>query len=87
MADNVAIVKGVYEALAKGDINTVLGALDEQVEWHLPEHRPLWPPFLSCVTAVTDTRLLWTYIYGRRPAPVGISRDKPYGARAHACCE
>jgi hypothetical protein len=27
MADNVAIVKGVYEAVAKEDINTVLGAL------------------------------------------------------------
>lgn len=43
MADNVAIVKGIYEALAKGDINTVLGALDEQVEWHLPENHPFWP--------------------------------------------
>ncbi len=42
MADNVAIVKGAYEALAKGDISTVLGVLDDQVEWHLPEHHPLW---------------------------------------------
>jgi hypothetical protein len=24
--------------LAKGDINTFLGMLDEEVEWHLPEH-------------------------------------------------
>lgn len=43
MADNVAIVKGTYEALAKKDIDTVLGVLDEQVEWNLPEHHPLWP--------------------------------------------
>ncbi|MGH3922919.1 MAG: nuclear transport factor 2 family protein [Pseudonocardiaceae bacterium] len=43
MVDNVAIVKGVYDALAKGDINTVLGALDEQVEWHQAEHSPYWP--------------------------------------------
>ena len=43
MADNVAIVKGVYEALAKGDINTVLGAMDEQIEWHMAERHPLWP--------------------------------------------
>ncbi|MGH3787444.1 MAG: nuclear transport factor 2 family protein [Pseudonocardiaceae bacterium] len=43
MVDNVAIVKGVYEALAKGDINTVLDVLDEQVEWHLAEHHPFWP--------------------------------------------
>lgn len=43
MADNVAIVTGAYGALAKGDIDTFLDALDEQVEWHLPEHHPLWP--------------------------------------------
>jgi ketosteroid isomerase-like protein len=43
MADNVAIAKGAYEALAKGDINTVLSAMDEQIEWHLPEHHPLCP--------------------------------------------
>jgi ketosteroid isomerase-like protein len=43
MTDNVAIAKEAYEALAKGDINAVLGAMDEQIEWHLPEHHPLWP--------------------------------------------
>jgi uncharacterized protein len=43
MADNVAIAKQAYEALTKGDINAVLGAMDEQIEWHLPEHHPLWP--------------------------------------------
>ncbi|MBV8992114.1 MAG: nuclear transport factor 2 family protein [Pseudonocardiales bacterium] len=42
MADNVAIVKSTYEAPAKGDIVTFLDTLDEQVEWHLPEHHPLW---------------------------------------------
>src|SRR5206468_10679452 len=34
---------GAYEALANGDIDTFLDALDEQIEWHLPEHHPLWP--------------------------------------------
>lgn len=43
MADNVAIVKSAYEALAKGDIDTVLGALDKQIEWHQAEHSPYWP--------------------------------------------
>jgi ketosteroid isomerase-like protein len=37
------IVTNAYGALAKGDINTFLGMLDEEVEWHLPEHHPLWP--------------------------------------------
>jgi ketosteroid isomerase-like protein len=41
--DNVAIVTNAYDALAKGDINTFLRTMDEQVEWHLPEHHPLWP--------------------------------------------
>ncbi|MEV7522148.1 nuclear transport factor 2 family protein [Streptomyces sp. NPDC091371] len=43
MADNAAIVKGLYEAIAKGDFDTVLGALDEQVEWNEAEHGPYWP--------------------------------------------
>ncbi|MCA1822328.1 MAG: hypothetical protein LC644_11445 [Pseudonocardia sp.] len=41
MADNIAIVEGAYEALANGDINTFIDALDEQIEWHLPEHHPM----------------------------------------------
>ena len=60
MADNVAIVKGVYEALAKEDINTVLGALDEQVEWHLPN-----------TTRYGRARHSW----GRRPSSRVSSRD------------
>lgn len=43
MAENDAIVKGLYEAIAKGDLDTVLGALDEQVEWNEAEHAPYWP--------------------------------------------
>ena len=43
MTDNVAIVTDAYEALAQGDVNTFLDTLDGQVEWHLPEHHPLWP--------------------------------------------
>lgn len=43
MVDDSAIVESAYEALARGDINTFLGALDDEVEWCLPEHHPLWP--------------------------------------------
>ncbi len=43
MDDNVAIVTSAYEALTEGDINAFLGVLDQQVEWYLPEHHPLWP--------------------------------------------
>jgi len=33
MSDNTAVVKGAYEAFGKGDIDGVLGILDERVEW------------------------------------------------------
>ena len=33
MADNGAIISGMYAAMAKGDVPGVLGALDPQVEW------------------------------------------------------
>ncbi len=31
--ENVVVVRGMYEAFAKGDIPTIIGALDTQVEW------------------------------------------------------
>jgi ketosteroid isomerase-like protein len=43
MADNVAIVKKAYEAFAKGDIETILGTMDEKIEWHEAEHVTYWP--------------------------------------------
>ena len=55
MADNVAIVRTAYEALAQGDVNTFLDTLDGQVEWHLPEHHPLWPGKVSS-NAPSETR-------------------------------
>jgi len=35
--DNTGIVRGVYEAFARGDIPAVLGALDANVEWQEAE--------------------------------------------------
>lgn len=43
MADSVALVRSVYEALAKGDAQTVLGLLSDKVEWNEAEHFPYWP--------------------------------------------
>jgi uncharacterized protein len=43
MADNVALVRGVYEAFAKGDVQTVVGVLDGKVEWYEAEHVTYWP--------------------------------------------
>jgi ketosteroid isomerase-like protein len=43
MADHATIIRGVYEALARGDITAVLGALHEHVEWNEAEHFTLWP--------------------------------------------
>ncbi len=49
MNDNVAIVRGAYEAFARGDVAAVLAVLDEHVEWHEAEHITYWPggPFVG----------------------------------------
>jgi ketosteroid isomerase-like protein len=33
---NVAVLQGVYEAFGRGDMDTVLGVFDENVEWFSP---------------------------------------------------
>jgi len=43
MADNVTIVRGGYEAFAKGDVPTVLGLFDPKIEWNEAEHMTYWP--------------------------------------------
>ena len=43
MADNATIIRGMYEAFARGDLAAVLGALHEQAEWNEAEHFTLWP--------------------------------------------
>lgn len=49
MADNVEFVEGLYRAFAEGDIPTVLGALDDKVEWNEAEHVTFWngAPFIG----------------------------------------
>ena len=43
MADNVAILRGGYEAFAKADVPTVLGLFDPKIEWNEAEHVTYWP--------------------------------------------
>ena len=43
MADNVALVEKAYEAFGRGDVETVLGLLSENIEWHEAENSPFWP--------------------------------------------
>ncbi len=43
MADNVELVREAYEAFARGDIQRVLGLLDDKVEWYEAEHVTYWP--------------------------------------------
>ena len=40
---NVQFVKGVYEAFGRGDIATVLGAMDPAIEWRAAEGHPYMP--------------------------------------------
>ena len=43
MTDNVQLVRSLYDALGRGDIEEVLEGLDENVEWNQAEHTPYWP--------------------------------------------
>jgi uncharacterized protein len=49
VADNVEFMQGLYEAFAKGDIPTVLSAMDPGIEWNEAEHFTFWPgrPFIG----------------------------------------
>lgn len=41
--DNVSLVKNIYEAFARGDIPTVLGAMSADIHWHQAESNPYMP--------------------------------------------
>ena len=43
MATAVELVQSLYDAFGKGDVPTVLGAMDEKIEWHEAEHWAYWP--------------------------------------------
>src|SRR5918993_586990 len=36
--ENVQIVRGLYEAFGRGDVPTVLGHMDQSIEWHEAEN-------------------------------------------------
>jgi len=40
MGSNVNTVKRVYEAFGKGDVPTVLGAMDDKIDWQEPTSLP-----------------------------------------------
>ena len=43
MADNAQFLQGLYEAFAKGDVPTVLAAMDPGIGWNEAEHGTFWP--------------------------------------------
>jgi len=42
MDENTATMRSLYDAFAKGDIPSVLGAMDPQIRWEEPEGVPLF---------------------------------------------
>ena len=38
--DNIAFVRGLYEAFGRGDVDAVLGGFDENIEWNEAEGMP-----------------------------------------------
>ena len=49
MTDNTAFLEGLYGSFAKGDVPTVLAAMDPEVEWNEAEHVTFWTgkPFVG----------------------------------------
>ena len=49
MADYVELLRKGYEAFAKGDIQMVVGLMDDRIEWYEAEHVTYWPggPFIG----------------------------------------
>ena len=43
MADNVALVEQAYDAFGRGDVETAIGLLSENIEWSEAENSPFWP--------------------------------------------
>ncbi len=43
MADNAAMLEGLYNAFARGDVPAVLAAMDPKIEWNEAEHVTFWP--------------------------------------------
>jgi uncharacterized protein len=41
--DNVKLLKNLYDAFARGDIPTVLGAMSPDLHWHQAESNPYMP--------------------------------------------
>ena len=41
--DNVKLLKNLYDAFARGDIPTVLGAMSPDIHWHQAESNPYMP--------------------------------------------
>lgn len=39
-AENVAVIKGIYEAFGRGDVPGVLGAMSPDIGWHEAENFP-----------------------------------------------
>jgi ketosteroid isomerase-like protein len=45
--DNVTIIRGGYEAFARGDIETVLGLFDSTIAWYTPDTVPFGGSYLG----------------------------------------
>jgi ketosteroid isomerase-like protein len=38
---NAELIRGGYEAFARGDVDTVMGLLADDIVWHVPGHSPI----------------------------------------------
>jgi uncharacterized protein len=66
MSDNAEFLRGLYESFARGDVPTVLAAMDPKIEWNEAEHVTFWPggPFVGPDAVVQG-------VFARIPATFG----------------
>lgn len=62
MASNVELLRRGYQALAEGDVEPVLGLMDDKIEWYEAEHVTYWPG-----TALTGPQAVLDGVLARLP--------------------
>lgn len=66
MSEQVEIVRGIYDAFARGDVPSMLAAMDPKVEWNEAEHVTLWPggPIIGTEQVVSQVFARFPELYG-----------------------
>ena len=84
--DNVAFVKSIYDAFARGDVPTVLAAMSPDIRWHEAEGNPYMPSGEAWVGQDALVKHLFTRIAAEWDG-FAIHIKSVYGAGEHVIVE